>query len=363
MTITSTEPSNRREIAVPEELLIKEAHDVARRRRLGWLTVFILVALVASSIVVATIGRSKPTRQIGSATTHPKVSALAIAPCTISSLRITVQNGDGMHHGVEFMNFFNVSGTPCKLSGYPKVEAILDSAKGTSQLAGMYAPAPVGTLKKAVDAQWAWAGGVDVGDTPLKTFVAPTITLAPHTGGATSTLNWIDGPNGKGTCPAFNDLVIRIGKDSVTRFVRAYEPLCYEFAVTPFVRGTTGTMFVKVDYSKKANDLVDARGEVSGMRAAVASLHHEMEYPHKFSFSQKLQAASNLQLFSQDLLESSPWPKLNSSLVVVGRESDALGINAALSLMQSGYSVVVKSDYLRLLASMKSLDEVLKRLA
>ncbi len=123
----------------------------------------------------------------------------------------------------------------------------------------MYAPATPGALKKALDTQWSWAGGVDVDETPLNTFVAPTIVLAPRNGVATSTLNWIDGPNGDGTCPAFNDLVIGIGKASVIRFVRAFEPLCYEFAVTPIVRGATGSMFVRSDFSEKANDLADAK--------------------------------------------------------------------------------------------------------
>jgi hypothetical protein len=97
--------------------------------------------------------------------------------------------------------------------------------------------------------------------------------------------------------------------------------------------------------------------------AVVAALHHEMKNPHEYSFSQKMQAASYVQQFSQMLTLKSPWPKLNSSLAVVSRESGALGNHAIMSLMQSGYSNVVKSDYLRLLASMKSLDRVLKHLA
>jgi hypothetical protein len=292
-----------------------------------------------------------------------KVNADTIRKCTISSLRITVQNGDGMHHGVEFVTFSNVSGTACTLSGYPRVEAVLDSAKGPGNVIGMYAPAPAGTLKKAVDAQWAWAGGVDVGDVPLKTFIAPTITLAAHTGVATSTLNWVDGPNGDGTCPAFNDLIIGIGEGSVTRFVRAYELLCYEFVVTPIVKGTTGSMFVKVDFSKKANDLADARAGASSLRAAVTALHHEIEQPRKFSFSQQMQAAASVQQISQNSIEDTPWPKLNSSLAIVSRGGETLGNYAVMSLTQSGYSRTVKKDYLRLLASMKSLDEVLKHLS
>jgi hypothetical protein len=363
LTFAQTEPSELREIAEPAEMLIKEAHDAARRRRLGWLTVFIAIALVFSLIVASVVASSKPRRQVGSANARPSRSALAISPCTISSLRITVQNGDGLHHGVEFMRFVNVSANSCKLIGYPKVSAILDSAKEPVSDAGMYAPATPGALEGATNVQWSWAGGVDVNDTPLKTFVAPTIVLAPHKGMATSTLNWIDGPNGDGTCPAFNDLIIGIGTASVTRFVRAFEPLCYEFAVTPIVRGDTGSMFVKSDYSKKANDLADAEAEASNLDSEVATLHHEMEHPNKYSFSQKMQAASYVQQFSQYSAENSPWPKLNSLLAIVDRESGTLGNHAIMSLMKSSSSAVVESDYLRLLTSMKSLDNVLNHLS
>jgi len=282
--------------------------------------------------------------------------------CTISSLRVTVQNGDGLHHGVELMTFLNVGGTSCKLSGYPTVEAILDSGKGPSNVSGMYAPAPAGARKKASDVQWSWAGGVDVNDTPLKSFVAPTISLAAHTGVATSTLNWIDGPNGNGTCPAFSDLIIGIGAGSVTRFVRLYEPLCYFFAVTPIVAGKTGSMFVRADYSRKANELAGARAYASGLPSSAMKLHNEMEHPRNFTLSDKMQAAEGLIPSSQSPIVNTPWPKLNSSLAIVRRDAEAFGNHAVLSLIQPGYSKKMKTDYLRLLASIKTLDMVLKGL-
>jgi hypothetical protein len=363
LTVTSTEPSELREVEKTEELLIKEAHEATRRRRLGWLTAFIIVALVVYLIVASTVGGLKPTRQIGGANTRPKGSALAILPCTVSSLRIAVQNGDGLSHGVELITFSNASGTSCRLSGYPVVKAILDSAEGSSNVVGMYAPAPAGTLKKAADTQYSWAGGVDVDDVPLKTFVAPTIILAAHTGVASSTLNWVDGPIDGGTCPAFNDLVIGVDGGSVTRFVRSYELLCYEFDVTPIVKGKTGSMFVKADYSKKANDLSDAKGSASGLRSEVATLHHEMEHPGTYSFSQRMQAAESVQQTSQNFIEHTPWPKLNSTLEAVSQEGYTFGVQSIVSLMQSGYSHDVANDYVKLLAGMKSLDEALTRLS
>jgi hypothetical protein len=215
---------------------------------------------------------------------------------------------------------------------------------------------------RAHDVQWAWAGGVDVGDTPLKKFVAPVIVLAPHKGVATATLNWIDGPNGKGTCPAFNDIVIGVNGQTVTRFVRAYEPLCYEFAVTPIVKGATGSMFVKADYSRRANDLTDAKAFESSLRTELTSLHHELDHPSKFSFTERMQVAESVQQSSEYSLNS-PWPKLNATLKSVDQECDSLGNNAIMSLIQPGYERAVRKDYVKVLEGLKSLHEVLSHLS
>lgn len=309
--------------------------------------------------VVVLLGAVPLTSSVSGAS---KLNLASERVCTISSLRVTVKNGDGLHHGVEVMTFLNVSGTSCKLSGYPTVEAILDSGKGPSIVSGMYAPAPAGTRKKASDVQWSWAGGVDVNDTPLKSFVAPTISLAAHTGVATSTLNWVDGPNGNSTCPAFSDLIIGIGGNSVTRFVRSYEPLCYEFDVTPIVAGKTGSMFVKADYSLKANELAEERAYASGLPAVAIRLHHELEHPRNFSFNDKMRAAEDLQPSSQYPIANTLWPKLNSSLTIVHRDVETFGNHAILSLIQPGFSQKVKTDYFRLLASIKTLNMLLKGL-
>ncbi len=286
-----------------------------------------------------------------------------VRACELSALRVSVQNGDGLHHGVEFISFLNLSGTACTLSGYPKVDAVLDSTAGPSRLKAMYAPSPAHALKTATDVEWAWAGGVDVNDVPPKTFVAPTITLAARSGEATATLNWVDGPNGDATCPAFNDLIIRVGGRSVTRFVNKYELLCYEFAVTPIVAGKTGTMFVRADFSKKANDLALAKDGAANLSQSTRELHHELVTAGKYSFYQKLTAASYLRDASQGSVQRTPWPKVNAYMSVVSREAEAYGAAATVSLMHSGYSRTVRTDYLRLRASLSELRQELAQLS
>jgi hypothetical protein len=341
----------------PGQLLIKEARRKTRRRRLIVAVSLIIVAVVALSLV-AVLSPSPSAPQ-----TTSKFVAGEIPVCTNSSLRMSVQNGDGLHHGVELLTFANVSGSACKLSGYPVVKAILDSTKGPNRLDGMYAPAPPNSVKRAVDVQYAWAGGIDSGDTPLKSFVSPVIVLGPHTGVASSTLNWVDGPNGNATCPAFSDVDIDVGGGSVRRLVRPFEPLCYEFAVTPIVKGTTGSMFVKADYSKKANDLTFARDDASGLRAAAVTVYRELRHPRGFTFSEEMQDAESLQNISQNLTENSPWPQVNSSMAVVGHEGENLGNFAVMHLVQSAHSRDLSNEYLKLLANIKSLNKVLRKLS
>lgn len=348
--------------AIPTEidagqLLIKEARRKARRRRLTVAASLFIVTVVALSFVVLL------SRSVKNPQTTSKIEAAEIPVCTNSSLRISVQNGDGLHHGVELLTFANVSRSACKLAGYPVVKAILDSAKGPSRLDGMYAPARPNSFKSADNVQYAWAGGIDSGDAPVKNFVAPTIVLGARAGVATSTLNWIDGPNGSATCPAFTDIVIDVGGGSLRRLVRPYEPLCYEFSVTPIVQGTTGSMFVKSDYSKTANDLAYARDDVSGLRAATVSLYRELEHPRTFTFSEEMQGAEALQDISQNVSENSPWPKVNASMAVLSQESENLGNYAVMRLVQSTHSSDVRNKYLKILANIKSLNKLLKELS
>ncbi|MGA2123227.1 MAG: DUF4232 domain-containing protein [Acidimicrobiales bacterium] len=287
--------------------------------------------------------------------------APAPRPCSAGALQITVENGDGLHHGVEVIRFANVGGASCVLSGYPKIQALLDSAPAPKGLAGMYTPARRGARKSATDVQWAWAGGVDVDDVPLKTFIAPRIVLAPHKGVATATLNWIDGPNGAATCHAFSDLVIGVDGFSVTRFVKTFEPLCYEFVVTPIVKGASGQMFVKVDYSLKANDLSSARDEAASFLSEALALHHEITHPHDYTVYQRIAAASYLQ--NADVVQKTPWPKLNLLLASVAQESNDVGNYEVMHLVNSGYAKTVNRDYAALLLDIKRLNKLLQHLS
>jgi len=123
MTIISPEQSESAETTESSELLIKEAREASRRRRLGWLTVFIIGALVASLIVALTVGSSKTSPQIGSGNKNPKGSTLAILPC--SATAVSISNGPlvspAQEEEAHSLKITNTSSKSCLMSGFPRL--------------------------------------------------------------------------------------------------------------------------------------------------------------------------------------------------------------------------------------------------
>lgn len=60
MTITQSEPQELHETMKPAELLIKEAREASRRRRLHWMYLLIVLVVLASTIAASGVGRFKP---------------------------------------------------------------------------------------------------------------------------------------------------------------------------------------------------------------------------------------------------------------------------------------------------------------
>jgi hypothetical protein len=123
MIITPTEQPDQHAKTDPGELLIKEAREASRRRRLNWITVFIVVAVLASLIVAATVGNSKPANQIGSGNKNPKGSALTILPCT--STAVSISNGPlvspAQEEDAHSLKITNASSKSCLMSGFPRL--------------------------------------------------------------------------------------------------------------------------------------------------------------------------------------------------------------------------------------------------
>ena len=124
MIITPTEPSELPESTESSELLIKEAREASRRRRLRWLTLFVVVALVASLIVVLAVGNSMPKSPVGSANKNPKSGVLAVLPCTTTA--VSISNGPlvspAQEEEVNLIKITNTSSKSCLMSGFPRLE-------------------------------------------------------------------------------------------------------------------------------------------------------------------------------------------------------------------------------------------------
>ena len=217
------------------------------RLQVGSLILTTFLALVAS-----------PATFVIPAVVSSDAGATSMPVCKLSSLKISATNGDGLHHGVEFIRIQNVGRYFCTLRGYPEIGALLLSGKAPSNLVGMYHSSPPGSTLRATDVEMSWAGGVNwsTGVYPSaaaqKAFVPPIISLPAKTGVASSTLNWTDGPN-TGTCPAFTKIRIGLRGGSVVRPLSLdfADPLCYEFDVTPIVRGATGAMNITTTSGKQ----------------------------------------------------------------------------------------------------------------
>jgi hypothetical protein len=123
MTITSTEHSPSPTSAGPAELLIKEARQASRRRRLRWFTLFIVIAIVTPLTVFAAVESSKPTPKIHNGNSNPSGSALAILPCTPSA--VSVANGPVVSPAIEedahSLELTNEGSKSCLMSGFPRL--------------------------------------------------------------------------------------------------------------------------------------------------------------------------------------------------------------------------------------------------
>lgn len=215
MTITSTEHSESPESAEPLELLIKEAREASRRRRLGWLTVFIVIALVASLIVASAVGSSKPTAQIGSGNNHPKGNALANLPCTSSQLRVTSDRG-GWHADYaaagqfsETLSFTNVANSACQLKGWPRVHAVVNGVTESTPMTKV--------LQNA---------------SPKLVSLSPRKTASFDIYGG----DW--DPIHNKACPqTTNGLMVSPPGNSKSVFVAVEEPFCGGFDISPVITG------------------------------------------------------------------------------------------------------------------------------
>jgi Protein of unknown function (DUF4232) len=134
MTMAPPRESHLDTVTEQIELLIREARRRARRRRLTY--GLGLVTTVAALMVVAAIGGyGNPIRTHAGGAGVARGAALAVAPCTASSVKVSLEGSNG---GMgTFTHLFwvrNVSNFACSMTGYPTVSFISSSGKTVPQV-------------------------------------------------------------------------------------------------------------------------------------------------------------------------------------------------------------------------------------
>ena len=225
MTVTSTEQSQSTASTEPTELLIKEAREASRRRRLKVVAFLLVFVVTVVLVIVVGVGRKNPkkapTRDLANSSVAPPPT------CLRSQIRVAfVGDGAGLGNGAFLIRVTNVSGKACSLTGYPKFTGIFAS----------------GVQRIFKDTLNGYMGGL--GTDPLSTAKPPVVTLRSRHGVATSMVEAVEngtGPNP--TCPGFTSYAIALPHVSGATYTfhsRWPDLYCFDREVHPVVPGTTG---------------------------------------------------------------------------------------------------------------------------
>jgi hypothetical protein len=210
----------------PAELLIKEAREKTRRRRLRWASLFTL--LVAACLIAAGIVHytSSPTRT-SSGRGGTSAKAMTCPDARVKILGETGMSGAAVYAGLIVRT--SVTSSPaCPMSGYPIIGAQL-----TSHATAM-----------ASDVRETYLGG---GMTTTTRLPRLSITSRPRV--ASFTIQMVTG-NGP-TCPRINAIKVTLAGSRETLTTRPIFnagglalPMkfiyCGELQVTPLVKGSSG---------------------------------------------------------------------------------------------------------------------------
>ena len=225
MTITSAEQSQSNESTESTELLIKEAREASRRRRLKVVALSLAFAVIVVLVIAVGSGRTNPKK----ATTGDLANSSVSPPptCLRSQIRVAfVGDGAGLGNGASLIRVTNVSGKACSVTGYPTVTGIFAS----------------GVQRTFKDTLNGYTGGL--GTNPLSTAKLPVVTLRSRHGVASSMVEADEngtGPNP--TCPGFTSYVIEfphVAGATYTFHSRWPDLYCFDREVHPLVPGTTG---------------------------------------------------------------------------------------------------------------------------
>jgi hypothetical protein len=224
MTITTLQLGTTSEDSESAELLIKEARQLGRRRRLGKGVAIFAFLVAIATLISASIYYSQSKRPTTSA--NRGVSVSEYPRCTPSQLSVKSEGqvGAGGTDGAVLL-FRNVSSHACSLAGFPNVEAIGKS--GASITASHVSNDMLGGLN--------WAGTPP----PSK---PPTVVLTNKGRVASDWYQYSE--NGPAGYTLFRASILRVrlpGSKSEIQVRGSVDAAEGRMVVTPFVPGKTGT--------------------------------------------------------------------------------------------------------------------------
>jgi len=224
--MTPTEQPEQVVMPDPAELLIKEAREKARRRRLRW--TFLLTLLIAACLIgIGIVHYTSSPMRTSSGNSDTSAKALTCPNARVKILGETTMNGAAVYAGL-IVRASVTSSPACLMSGYPMVGAQL-----TSHATAM-----------ASDVRETYLGGGMTTTAPLSRF---SITSRPRV--VSFTIQLVTG-NGH-ACPWFNSIKVTLPGSSETLTAPSMfeagglsQPgsfiYCGELQVTPLVKGSSG---------------------------------------------------------------------------------------------------------------------------
>lgn len=224
MTMTPTEQPEQVVMPDPAELLIKEAREKARRRRLRWTSLFtLLIAACLIGIGIVHYTSSPPRTSSGNNGTSAK--ALTCPSARVKLLRVLAISG-GLGHAGLLVRASVASSSACTMSGFPNVGEELTSHSTVI----------------ASDVRLGYLGGWATG-APLPRL---SITSRPRVVSFTIQSAGCNGPR-----PSTNAIQITLPGSRATLtarsqyesgfgVIRGFGMYCGHLFVTPLVKGSSG---------------------------------------------------------------------------------------------------------------------------
>jgi len=129
VTITATEQPPRVTGSDPAELLIKEAREESRRRRVRRISLVIVAAVVTSLAGASVRSQLWAPSRATKATVVSRSSSIRVPPCALANVLLIDRGSDvAMGSWIQLFQLKNIGARACPITGYPRIS--LETSQG-----------------------------------------------------------------------------------------------------------------------------------------------------------------------------------------------------------------------------------------